>query len=106
MPGFGGSVRAIAAAVQSKLASTASTLPQGVQGRVFVNFNVGEDGSVRDATVVKGIGGGCDEAALAAVQQLPKFIPGKQGGKPVTVNLLVPVTFPPLAPTPALPKKR
>lgn len=43
--------------------------------------------------IVQGIGGGCDEAALAAVRQLPRFIPGIQGSRPVSVSFTVPVTF-------------
>ena len=62
-------------------------------GRVFVSFIVSETGNVRDSKVVKGIGEGCDEAVLLAVSQLPRFMPGKQNGRPVSVSFTVPVTF-------------
>ncbi|GAB3734350.1 hypothetical protein GCM10027594_15890 [Hymenobacter agri] len=92
LPGGGGSM-AIVSAIQSRVRYPVEALKQHITGRVFVSFTVAEDGQVRDARVVKGIGGGCDEAVLTAVQQLPQFIPGRQAGRPVPVLFTVPVTF-------------
>lgn len=64
----------------------------GIEGRVFVQFVVDEKGNVIDPIVIRGIGGGCDEAALEAVKKA-KFIPGKQRGRPVKVQYALPVTF-------------
>jgi protein TonB len=64
----------------------------GIEGRVFVEFVIDEQGNVVNPRVVRGIGGGCDEAALAAVKKI-KFKPGMQRGKPVRVRYTLPVTF-------------
>ncbi|PID59687.1 MAG: energy transducer TonB [Ignavibacteriae bacterium] len=64
----------------------------GVQGRVFVKAFVDETGTVRKAEVVKGIGAGCDEAAVAAVMKT-RFSPGEQRGKPVKVQVSIPILF-------------
>ena len=64
----------------------------GVQGRVYVLVYVNEVGDVVKAEVLRGIGGGCDEAALAALKKA-KFIPGKQRGKPVKTRISIPVEF-------------
>jgi len=64
----------------------------GIEGRVFVQFVVDEKGNVIDPVVTRGIGGGCDEAALEAVRKA-KFKPGKQRGRPVKVQYSLPVTF-------------
>jgi len=64
----------------------------GIEGRVFIQFVVDEKGNVIDPIVIRGIGGGCDEAALEAVKKA-KFIPGKQRGRPVKVQYALPVTF-------------
>jgi protein TonB len=64
----------------------------GIEGRVFVQFVVDEKGNVIDPVVTRGIGGGCDEAALDAVRKA-KFKPGKQRGRPVKVQYSLPVTF-------------
>jgi protein TonB len=64
----------------------------GIQGRVYIVAFVNEQGDVVRAEILKGIGGGCDEAALAAVKKA-KFIPGKQRGKPVKTRISIPVEF-------------
>lgn len=64
----------------------------GVEGKVFVQFVVDEQGNVVDPVVTRGIGAGCDEEALKAVRQA-KFKPGKQRGKPVRVKMSLPITF-------------
>jgi TonB family protein len=97
LPGGGGSA-AVVSAIQSRVIYPVQAIQQHVEGRVFVSFTVGENGMVRDAKVVKGIGAGCDESVLAAVQQLPQFNPGRQAGRPVSVSFTVPVTFRMIAP--------
>ena len=64
-----------------------------IQGRVIVKFVVNPDGSISDVTVVRGIGGGCDEEAKRVVQAAPKWKPGKQNGKAVPVYFTLPITF-------------
>src|SRR5690348_8279277 len=34
---------------------------KGIEGKVFVNFVVNEDGSISDTKIMKSVGGGCDE---------------------------------------------
>ena len=65
----------------------------GVQGRVYVNFVVEPDGSVSNVSVLRGIGGGCDEEAMRVVKSMPKWKPGKQRGKAVRVSYMLPVNF-------------
>jgi len=64
----------------------------GIEGRVTVQFIVNEQGLVENPRVIRGIGGGCDEAALAAVKQA-KFSPGMQRGRPVRVQYSLPIVF-------------
>ena len=65
----------------------------GVQGRVYVNFVVEPDGSVSNVSVLRGIGGGCDEEAIRVVKNMPKWKPGKQRGMAVRVSYMLPVNF-------------
>lgn len=65
----------------------------GIHGRVFVEFTIKPDGSVDNVKAIKGIGAGCDEAAVAAVTKLPDWKPGRQHGKPVPVRLTLPIRF-------------
>jgi protein TonB len=64
----------------------------GVQGRVFVKAFVDENGNVVKVELIKGIGAGCDEAAMEAVKST-KFVPGKQRGKAVKVQVAIPILF-------------
>jgi periplasmic protein TonB len=65
----------------------------GVEGKVFVNFVIGKDGSISDVKVTKGIGAGCDELAIKVMQEAPAWTPGKQRGKPVKQRYTLPIFF-------------
>jgi peptide/nickel transport system substrate-binding protein len=64
----------------------------GITGRVFVRVVVAADGSIKSADVVRGIGGGCDEAALEAAKKMT-FRPGTVDGKPAERPITIPFTF-------------
>ena len=64
-----------------------------VEGRVFISFVIEPDGTVSNAEVLRGIGGGCDEEALRVVQGMPNWKPGMVDGKPVRVHYNIPITF-------------
>ena len=65
----------------------------GIQGRVVCQFVVGSDGSVRDIKVVRSLDPSCDKEAVRVIQSMPKWIPGRQNGKAVSVRYTLPVTF-------------
>lgn len=65
----------------------------GIEGMVYVRFVVEVDGSVTEAEVVRGIGGGCDEEVLRVINAMPKWKPGTQDGKPVRTQYVVPVNY-------------
>ncbi|MCH7976231.1 MAG: M56 family metallopeptidase [Bacteroidetes bacterium] len=64
----------------------------GIEGRVFVQFVVDEEGYVEDAVVMRGLGSGLDAEALRAVSQA-RFTPGRHRGEAVKVRMTLPVTF-------------
>jgi len=79
-------------AIQEKIVYPEIAKRAGVEGKVYILAFVDESGAVTKAQVLKGIGAGCDEAALNAVLKT-KFKPGKQRGKPVKVQVSIPVIF-------------
>jgi protein TonB len=79
-------------AIQEKIIYPEIAKRAGVEGKVYILAFVDESGTVTKAQVLKGIGAGCDEAALNAVLKT-KFKPGKQRGKPVKVQVSIPVIF-------------
>jgi len=64
-----------------------------IQGRVIVRFCVTSKGGVSQVSVLKGVDPELDTEAVRVVNSLPAFKPGKQGGKPVPVWYMVPITF-------------
>lgn len=69
----------------------------GIQGKVLVSFVINPDGSISAAKVIKDIGGGCAASALEMVNEMNKlnikWIPGKSGGKSVSVEYVLPLSF-------------
>ena len=64
----------------------------GVEGRVFIQFVVDDQGNVREPEVIRDIGAGCGEAALDAIREV-EFTPGQLNGENVWVRHSLPVTF-------------
>jgi len=64
-----------------------------IQGTVYVTFVVERDGTITDVRILREIGGGCDDEAVRVVQKMPRWIPGKQRGKPVRVQFNMPIKF-------------
>lgn len=65
----------------------------GIQGRVTVQFVVNRDGTIVDPEVIRGVDPSLDKEAVRVIMSMPKWKPGKQGGKTVRVKYTVPVTF-------------
>ncbi len=80
------------AGLQSSITYPEMARKAGIEGRVFLQFIVNERGEVENPRVIRGIGGGCDEEALKAIQKA-KFKPGLQRGRPVRVQYNLPVVF-------------
>lgn len=69
----------------------------GIEGTAVVQFVVDRDGTVKDVSVLKEIGGGCGEEASRVVNTMNasgiKWTPGRQRGRPVKVQFRLPVRF-------------
>lgn len=64
-----------------------------VQGKVYVEFVVGEDGSLSDFRIVKGLAESFDRSALQALTKMPSWIPAKRDNIPIRTKIVIPVTF-------------
>ncbi len=64
-----------------------------IQGKVFIQFMVLASGKLAHIKILKGIGNGCDEAALNVIKNSPSWIPGKEKGKAVRVWMTLPIIF-------------
>jgi protein TonB len=93
MPSFPGGDAALMKYLGSNIKYPAIAKDAGIQGTVYVTFVVDEKGEVKDAKVLRSIGGGCDEEAIRVVKSMPKWKPGKQRGKSVKVQYNLPIRF-------------
>ena len=79
-------------AIQSNLIYPENAKEQSIEGKVYVLAYINENGVVEKTKIIKGLGYGMDEAASDAVKKV-KFIPGNQDGKPVKVEVAIPIVF-------------
>lgn len=92
-PEFPGGMDSMYAYIQKNLVYPEKAKAEGIEGRVFITFTIEKDGSVSNVKILRGIGGGCDEAAKEVVEKMPKWKPGTQRGKPVRVQFNLPIKF-------------
>jgi periplasmic protein TonB len=93
MPSFPGGEEVLYKFLSNNIKYPSVAKEKGISGTVIISFVIEEDGSVAEAKVLRGIGGGCDEEALRVVNLMPKWSPGKQSGKPVRVQYNLPIKF-------------
>jgi TonB family protein len=66
---------------------------KGIQGRVVCQFTVNTDGSITDVNIVRSVEASLDAEVIRLVKSMPKWTPGKQGGKFVRVRNTLPIHF-------------
>ena len=93
MPAFPGGEAALLNYVNSHIKYPAIAQEQEIQGVVRLRFVVLEDGRIGEVQVQKGLESHCDAEAVRVIKSLPRFIPGRQQGKPVRVWFSLPVRY-------------
>ena len=93
MPLFPGGDSALLSYISRNTKYPETAKANKIQGRVIVRFCVTDVGGIDKVTVLKGVNPELDAEAIRVVKTLPAFKPGKQGGKPVNVWYMVPITF-------------
>jgi len=93
MPMYPGGDEALLAYIAEHTVYPEVAKENNIQGRVVVRFCVTSKGGVSQVSILKGVDPELDEEAKRVVGTLPAFKPGKQGGKPVPVWYMVPITF-------------
>ena len=64
-----------------------------IEGEVVISYLIGKDGEMTDVKVHKGLGFGCDEAALAVFENMPRWQPAIRNGEAVAVQCFTPIAF-------------
>lgn len=93
MPEFPGGDIALRKFIDENLKYPVDAREKGIQGKVFVSFVVDSLGNVVRPKIMRSVDPVLDAEALRVTTSLPKWKPGKQRGKAVSVSFTVPVTF-------------
>ena len=68
-------------------------LEANIQGKVFIQFIVDENGNIIREKIIKSPHPSLSEAVLIALKKTSKWQPGEQWGKKVKVTFTIPVNF-------------
>lgn len=93
MPEYPGGMRAGLEFMARNLRYPTKAREAGKQGRVIVQFVVRKDGSLSDFKVLRPVDPWLDAEAIRVISTMPKWKPGMQEGKPVSVKFTLPVAF-------------
>lgn len=93
MPSFPGGQSAMMRYINENLRYPEEAEQSDVVGRAVVSFIVEPDGALSDIEITRSLDPAFDRMALLVVQGMPRWVPGKQDGKPVRVRYNIPVSF-------------
>ena len=93
MPQFPGGQAAMMKFIADSLRYPSVVCTGGVEGRIVVRFVVDCKGNIVNPLVVRSVDPLLDREAIRLVKSMPKWIPGRQNGKPVCVIYNVPIRF-------------
>ena len=93
MPQFPGGQAATMKFIADSLRYPSVACESRIEGRVVVQFVVDCEGNILNPLVVWSVDPLLDREAIRLVKLMPKWIPGRQNGKPVNVVCLVPIRF-------------
>lgn len=93
-PTFPGGDEALSKFLNQNIRYPHAATEKGKDGTIFVSFVVRQDGNVADVkTVGAKKGYGLEEEAIRVVKLMPKWKPGKQNNKEVSVQFNLPIRF-------------
>jgi len=92
-PEFPGGERELTKFLQNNLVYPEDAKRMGVEGKVMIQFVVNKNGSITDVTVQGTPPRSLSNEAVRVVKSMPKWIPGRQNGRPVNVYFRLPIEF-------------
>ena len=66
---------------------------KGIEGKVYVQFVVEEDGSITNVKIMRSVNKWLDAEAFRVIKSMPKWNPGTQNGEPVSTTMMLPINF-------------
>ena len=93
MPSFPNGYTALSEWISSNMKYPAEAAKNNISGQVSVDFIVTWQGKIKDVKVNQPGDPLLDAEAVRVISNMPEWKPGKQGGKPVAVNMKIPINF-------------
>jgi TonB family protein len=93
MPVFPGGIQEMNIFLKKNLQYPVNALENQIEGTLYVSFIVEEDGKVSNIFLVRGLGSDFDKEALRVMKLMPAWTPGYKDGKPVKVQISLPIKF-------------
>ena len=105
MPQYRGGMKRFMRYLENKTRYTDDMKKMGIEGVVVMQFVVEKDGAITHPRIVRPLHAQLDAIAYNAIKDMPRWIPGTDGGSIVRCRYSVPVSFKmPPPPAPAKPQ--
>jgi hypothetical protein len=95
MPEFSGGVMEMMRHIQKNIEYPQMAKEAGLSGKCFLRFIVTKEGVIKNVNIVRGVPGciECDVESIRVIYSMPRWKPGTQNGKPVSVFFNLPINF-------------
>ncbi len=93
MPKFVGGEKALFKYLGQAIKYPKMAIENNIVGTVYVQFIVGKSGKIRDVKILRGESELLNQEAIRVVKAMPKWKPGRQHGKRVSVIYNLPIKF-------------
>lgn len=93
MPEFVGGVKELFKYLGKNTKYPKKALRANIEGTVHLQFVVGKSGEIRNIEIIRGVNSLLDNEAIRVVKSMPKWTPGNQHGKKVSVIYHLPIHF-------------
>ena len=92
-PEYPGGIEAFRQMIANNLKYPKEAADKGIEGNVFLQFNIDESGKLTDLKIIRGVNPYLDREAYRVVSLSETWKPGTYHGKKVKVNYTFPVVF-------------
>jgi protein TonB len=92
---FPGGMAALTTFIQKNLEYPQSGVETGAQGKCYLRFVVGQDGSISSVQILRGVHGcsDCDKEAVRVLKSMPRWKPGRSHGRDIPSYFDLPINF-------------
>ena len=92
-PEFPGGLTALREYLKANVQYPSSARQNRIEGKVMTQFVVRRTGEVTDVKILRGLSDDCDREAVRAVKAMPAWKSGSQDGRPVSVQIVLPINY-------------